>query len=65
MKNSGLIAGLTILIISILLFVGWCRCAYKMFTCNWEPIGKAEIMYTAGTFTGLGCVIGWFDINDK
>jgi hypothetical protein len=24
-----------------------------MCTCNWEPVGKAEAVYTIGTFTGL------------
>jgi hypothetical protein len=36
-----------------------------MCTCNWEPIGKAEIFYTIGTFTGAGIIIGHFNIQDK
>jgi len=59
--------GLTIgyiVVLSILLF-GEARCIYKMVTCNWEPVGKAEIVYTIGTFTGLGCIIGYMDIKDK
>lgn len=44
---------------------GYCRCTYKMFTCNWEPIGKAEAFYTVGTLTGAGVVIGYFNIEDK
>ena len=36
-----------------------------MIDCNWEPIGKAEIIYTAATFTGLGAVVGYLDIQDK
>jgi hypothetical protein len=36
-----------------------------MCTCNWEPIGKAEIVYTVGTFTGAGVVIGYLGIEDK
>lgn len=51
--------------IPILLLIGEIRCIYKMFTCNWEPIGKAEIFYTVGTFTGAGIIIGYIDIEDK
>ena len=47
------------------MFVGEIRCFVKMVRCNWDPIGKAEVLYTIGTFTGTGCVIGWFDIEDK
>ena len=45
--------------------VGEVKCIIKMAQCNWEPIGKAEIIYTAGTFTGLGAVVGYLDIQDK
>ncbi len=45
--------------------VGEIRCCYKAITCNWEPIGKAEIVYTGSALTGLGAVVGWFDIEDK
>ncbi len=67
MKNKAGIVILTFL--PILLFViaifGEIRCIYKMCTCNWEPIGKAEIVYTVGTFTGAGVVIGYLNIEDK
>lgn len=56
---------LFIILIVVLGLIGEIRCIYKMITCNWEPIGKAEILYTVGTFTGLGAVIGWIDIKDK
>lgn len=57
--------------IMILLFfvvapiIGEIRCIYKMCICNWDPIGKAEIFYTVGTFTGAGAIIGYFNIEDK
>lgn len=44
---------------------GEVRCIYKAIKCNWEPIGKAEVIYTAAAFTGLGCIVGYFDIEDK
>lgn len=52
-------------LLTILAIIGEIRCIYKMFKCNWEPIGKAEVIYTVGTFTGLGTVIGYFNIQDK
>lgn len=57
----------TALIVLILLLsaIGEIKCIIKMVNCNWEPVGKAEIIYTAGTFTGLGVVIGYLDIEDK
>lgn len=62
-KTSALL--LTYLVISIFLIIGEIKCIYKMITCNWEPVGKAEILYTVGTFTGLGSIIGWIDIKDN
>lgn len=49
----------------LLLIFGEIRCIYKMVTCNWEPVGKAEVIYTIGSFTGLGSVIGYFNIEDN
>jgi hypothetical protein len=45
--------------------IGEIRCIVKMIQCNWESIGKAEVIYTVGTFTGTGCIIGWINIEDK
>ena len=67
MKNKAgvvLITLLPILLGAAALF-GYGRCIYKMCTCNWEPVGKAEIVYTIGTFTGAGVVIGYLNIQDK
>lgn len=65
MNNTGfLMIGLYIAII-IVVVGGNIRCIYKAVTCNWEPIGKAEILYTASACTGLGAIVGWIDINDK
>ena len=65
MEKSGCVAGLIYLAISILLLVGEVKCVIKMINCNWDPVGKAEVLYTLGTFTGLGSIIGWIDIEDK
>jgi len=52
------------LIIWVFLLIGEIKCIIKAINCNWEPVGKAEILYTAGAMTGTGCVIGWIDIED-
>lgn len=52
-------------IIVILLVIGEIRCIYKALTCNWEPVGKAEIVYTGSALLGIGCIVGYFNINDK
>jgi hypothetical protein len=48
-----------------LLIIGEVKCIYKAIACNWEPVGKAEIVYTGSAICGLGCVVGWMDIEDK
>lgn len=48
-----------------LLVVGEVKCIIKAIGCNWEPVGKAEVIYTGAAFTGLGAIIGWLDIEDK
>lgn len=65
MEKSGCVAGLIYLAISLFLFIGEVKCIIKMIDCNWDPIGKSEIIYTVGTFTGLGSIIGWIDIEDE
>ena len=53
------------ILLSILLVVGEIKCIGKALKCNWEPIGKAEIIYTGAACTGLGSVVGYIDIKDK
>lgn len=45
--------------------VGEVLCIYKAVKCNWEPVGKAEVIYTASALTGVGVVVGYIDIEDK
>lgn len=63
--KRGVIVSLVYLIIPATLFVGEIKCIIKAINCNWEPIGKAEIIYTGASLTGLGCIIGYMDIEDK
>jgi hypothetical protein len=57
--------GIIFLIIPILLIIGEIRCIYKAISCDWEPVGKAEVIYTVAACTGLGSIVGWFNIEDK
>lgn len=58
-------AGVFSFLLWLLALIGEIRCIYKAFTCNWEPVGKAEVIYTVSACTGLGAVVGWFNIEDK
>ena len=56
---------LFIILIFVLGLIGEVMCVIKAIKCNWEPVGKAEILYTGGVFTGLGAIVGWLDIKDN
>ena len=56
---------IVVILLWILALIGEVRCIYKAVTCNWEPIGKAEIIYTAAAFTGFGAIVGYINIEDK
>ena len=51
--------------IIIAALVGEVKCIIKAINCNWEPVGKAEIVYTGASLTGLGAIVGYMDIQDK
>lgn len=42
---------------------GYGRCIYKFCKCDFESSYKAEVIYGVGVFTGLGVVIGYFNIG--
>ena len=52
-------------LLTVVLLVGEIKCIIKMINCDWNPIGKSEVLYTVGTFTGVGCIIGYCNIEDK
>ena len=60
--KKGIIIGL---VIALLAIVGEIKCIIKAINCNWEPVGKAEIVYTGSAVLGLGCIVGYIDIQDK
>lgn len=47
------------------LLVGEVRCIVKVVKCDWDPIGKAEVIYTGAAMTGLGGIVGWINIEDE
>ena len=49
----------------IFCLVGEVKCIYKAVKCNWEPVGKAEIIYTGAALTGFGAIVGHFYIEDN
>jgi hypothetical protein len=51
--------------IAIVLIVGEVKCVVKAVSCNWEPVGKAEVVYTGAALVGVGCIVGYIDIEDK
>lgn len=46
-----------------IMLAGYVQCVYKLCKCDFEPSYKAKVIYGIGTFSGLGCIIGWFDIG--
>lgn len=64
MKTSIIVIVLWLSII-IVAVVGEAKCIFKMVNCDWNPIGKSEVIYTAAAFTGLGSVVGYLDIKDQ
>lgn len=62
MKES-IIASLLWIAICIAALVGEVKCVIKIFECDFEPSYKAEVLYTASALTGIGCVVGYFDLG--
>jgi hypothetical protein len=64
MKTSMVLVLIYVAIV-IAAITGEVKCIIKAIDCNWEPVGKAEIIYTGASLTGLGCVVGYIDIQDN
>jgi hypothetical protein len=63
--KTGCVLMLVYCLIIALYIVGEVKCIVKASKCDWEPIGKAEIIYTGAAFTGFGGIVGWFNIEDN
>jgi hypothetical protein len=64
MKTSMVLVLIYVAIV-IAAITGEVICIINAIDCNWEPVGKAEIIYTGASLTGLGCVVGYIDIQDN
>lgn len=51
--------------IAIACLVGEVKCVVKAIKCNWDPIGKAEIIYTVSAISGFGVIVGYINIEDN
>lgn len=65
MKKLGLGCSFLGVVLGILCLIGEVMCIVKACRCNWEPIGKAEVIYTVAACCGVGAIVGWIDIEDK
>jgi len=63
--KTGIVVLLVYITIIGALIVGEVKCIIKAVNCNWEPIGKAEVFYTASAVSGFGCIVGYLDIKDN
>ena len=65
MKKAPIVLLIVYLFFIGALLTGEVKCIIKAVNCNWQPIGKAEVIYTASAFTGVGMIVGYMDIEDK
>lgn len=56
-QTTGLLAGL-ILLVAQMLVIATCAC-----TCRWND--KKQVEGLNATIIGLGCILGWWDFNDR
>ena len=61
MKTKGFIIAAVVAV----MIIGEVKCIVKAVQCNWEPVGKAEIVYAVASLTGLGSIVGYINIQDK
>ena len=57
MKDNSILPSVLTFVFIALLLIGEVKCIIKVFKCNWDPIGKAEVIYTAASCTGLGAIV--------
>ena len=63
--KEGIGLAIASIVLVLLPLIGEVLCIYKAVKCNWEPVGKAEMVYTVSAITGLGCIVGYINIKDK
>lgn len=63
--SGGIIMFLLYISLIIAALVGEVKCLIKFIDCDFEPSYKAEVIYGLSLVTGLGCIVGYVDIQDK
>ena len=63
--SKTIIIYLSFFVVTGLAIAGEVMCIVKAVKCNWEPVGKSEVIYTVSALTGAGVIVGWIDIEDK
>lgn len=54
-----------IIAIWLLSIIGYVMDVVKLIRSDFKAPYKREVLYGIGAVTGLGAIIGWFDISDK
>jgi len=62
--NPKRLVSMIILIVVLVAFIGWGQCVYKLTKCDFKAPYKAEVFYGFGTFSGMGCIIGYMNIGE-
>lgn len=58
------IAMVGLILVYCLGIIGWVMCVVKFVKSDFDAPYKSEIIYGIGTFSGLGAIIGWININE-
>jgi len=53
-----------IMLVWVLALIGEISCIYKFATSDFEPSYKREIVYGVSALVGVGCIVGYMDIED-
>jgi len=66
LKSVSGFSSIVIAVLYLLMIIGYLMCVYKFVTCDFsnKTSYKAEVIYGVGTFTGLGCIVGWIDLGE-
>lgn len=65
MKYGKLFGDLLVVALALFLIIGELLCVVRAVRCDWNPIGKAEVIYTGAALCGAGGIVGWIDIDDE
>jgi hypothetical protein len=63
MFKFGVFTFLVVAVLIVLGLIGYVQCVIQFIACDFQAPYKAEILYGAGTFLGLGAVLGWFNFG--